>query len=139
MCIRDSRRAVRSQSLIAAAAVLAGRSAATTADLWPLPLVAPTAEAQLVAREALIDLLESSSNPLLPHVTEEASAGRLARADRLTRQAQETLAAMTTEPSQDDKLRVEALLREIDAGFTAETMPADLSTVRAQLVSLVQT
>ena len=55
------------------------------------------------------------------------------------RQAQETLAAMTTEPSQDDKLRVEALLREIDAGFTAETMPADLSTVRAQLVSLVQT
>jgi hypothetical protein len=50
----SDRRAVRSQALVAAAAALDGRRRATAADLWPLPLVVPTAEGQPVARGALV-------------------------------------------------------------------------------------
>lgn len=132
----SDRRAVRSQNLIAAAAVLDGRSAATAADLWPLPLIVPTAEAQPVARDVLADLLGSSANAALPTVAEEASAGPVARAQRLIKAAEALdLAAPLTS---DQRLRVEAILREIDACFVAESLPHELSEARSRLVSMVQ-
>lgn len=131
------RRAVRAQALVASAAVMAGRTTATAADLWPLPLIAPTAEAQVMARETLADLLAESSNQLLPRATEELSAGPVARANRLVERSNELLAALGAAPTRDDKLRLEALLREVDAGFSADTMPPPLAAVRQQLVALV--
>lgn len=76
----SDRRAVRSQRLIAAAAALDGRAAATAADLWVLPLIAPSAEAQALTRETLSDLLKVSRNAALGYAAEELSLGMLARA-----------------------------------------------------------
>ena len=54
------RRAVKAQSLVAAAAVLDGRNVASRADLWPLPLIVPTNESQIAAREVLGPLLDDA-------------------------------------------------------------------------------
>lgn len=134
----SDRRAVRAQGLIAAAAVLDGRSSATDADLWPLPLVAPSADAQPIAREVLSDLLKSSQNRSLPYVAEELSAGPLARARRLVGAADELLTVAVVAVDVDHRLRIEAVLREIDAGFVGESMPDDLRQARAMLIERVQ-
>ena len=83
------RRAVKAQSLVAAAAVLDGRSTATTADLWPLPLIVPTNESQIAAREVLGPLLDDASNAVTPHAAELLSASRASRAQRLVGRCQE--------------------------------------------------
>jgi MoxR-like ATPase len=59
----SDRRIVKTQRLAAAAAVLAGRQAATEADLWPLLYVLPTQEAQLSAQDVLRDSLATAQNP----------------------------------------------------------------------------
>ena len=133
----SDRRAVRCQALVAAAAVLGGRSVASAADLWPLPLVVPSAEAQPVAREALGDLLESAESRLLPHAAEELSAGPLARARRLVVVSQDLIDELNGGLDRDSRLRVEAVLREIDAGFAPDALPTDLADARSQLVSLI--
>ena len=56
----SDRRAVRSQRLIAAAAALDGRDRASGADLWVLPMIAPTADDQATAQEVLSDLIEQA-------------------------------------------------------------------------------
>jgi MoxR-like ATPase len=130
------RRAVRSQRLIAAAAVLDGRSVATEADLWPLCLVSPTADAQRLARDALEDMLGPTTNGALPHAAELISQGPLARADRLVAAGRALLQAVAVPTSdRDERLRVEAALREIDAGFSAAEMPAALAEMRTALVA----
>ena len=52
----SDRRIVKSQRLIAAAALLRGQRLATEADLWPLLYVLPTREIQQHGREVLQDL-----------------------------------------------------------------------------------
>ena len=79
----SDRRVVRAQRLVAAAAVLDGRLAAGPEDLWVLPVIAPTLDAQALARETLSDLLRTSRNTGLAHAAEELSRGPLARAARL--------------------------------------------------------
>ena len=133
----SDRRVVRSQGLVAAAAVLDGRSEATAADLWTLPLVAPTLDAQHVARSALADLLESAHSSLLPNAAEEYSAGVLARARRLIDSGRALLAEASDSPDPDAKLRMEATLREIDAGFASAEITDELAEVRAALVAVV--
>jgi MoxR-like ATPase len=133
----SDRRVVRSQGLVAAAAVLDGRMEATAADLWTLPLVAPTLDAQHVARSALADLLDSAHSSLLPNAAEEYSAGVLARARRLIDSGRGLLEANTDTPDRDAKLRMEATLREIDAGFTSAEITDELAEVRAALVAVV--
>jgi MoxR-like ATPase len=49
----SDRRAVKAQFLIAAAALLDGRTSPAEADLWPLIFVVPTAKQQDIARESL--------------------------------------------------------------------------------------
>ena len=135
----SDRRAVRSQRLVAAAAALDGRAGATAADLWVLPLVAPTADAQATARETLSDLLGSSRNGTLVMAAEELSRSRSARADRLLSQGESLLAGVGEAPPElDDRLRLEAMLREIDSGFAEPDLPAMLAQVRARLVAVVQ-
>ncbi|MEV7779469.1 AAA family ATPase [Kitasatospora sp. NPDC088351] len=134
----SDRRAVRSQKLVAAAAVLDGRTAGTARDLWVLPLIAPTADTQALARDTLADLVEKSANRSLAHAAEELSRSSAARADRLARQSTALLAEHRTLPDgRDSRLRLEAALREIDAGFDPADLPAGLAGIRAELVAVV--
>jgi MoxR-like ATPase len=132
----SDRRAVRAQRLIAAAAALDGRSFATESDLWVLPLIAPTADTQVLARETLADLLTGSRNASLVHSAEELSRGPQARAERLRQTADELLTALDGQPADHDtRLRLEATLREIDAGFAHADLPPALDDVRAKLLT----
>ncbi|MFF2078327.1 AAA family ATPase [Kitasatospora sp. NPDC058162] len=143
----SDRRAVRSQNLVAAAAVLDGRTAASARDLWVLPLIAPTADTQALARETLADLIDQAANRSLAHTAEELSRSTAARAERLQRTGAALLAehggrAERAErgglpDGQDSRLRLEAVLREIDAGFDPADLPAPLADVRAGLVAVV--
>jgi MoxR-like ATPase len=133
------RRAVRSQSLIAAAAAIDGRTTATAADLWPLPLIVPTADAQPVARDALGDLLDATRNGVLGAAAEELSGGTAARADRLTAAAARVIGELPQPINTDARLQVESLLREIDAGFVIEALPAGLADARNHLLSALAT
>ncbi|MFB7470413.1 AAA family ATPase [Kitasatospora sp. NPDC056184] len=132
------RRAVRSQRLVAAAAVLDGRTAATARDLWVLPLIAPTADTQTLARDTLGDLIEKAANESLAHAAEELSRSTAARAERLARTGAALLAEHRDLPEgRDSRLRLEAALREIDAGFDPADLPAALAGIRAELVAAV--
>jgi MoxR-like ATPase len=133
----SDRRAVRSQRLVAAAAVLAGRVRPTDADLWPLILAVPTREQQAVARECLHDVLARTENAALPAAAEEASLGPLARAARIATAGREALAVVPEDPD-DWRLRLEGIVREIDAGFAPEIMPTDLAEVRARIVAVLR-
>lgn len=137
------RRAVRVQRLIAAAAVLAGRPNPSEADLWPLILAIPTLEEQTLAREVLRDLLSATENSALRAAAEEASLGPLARAARLAEAGQTTLAdrpdGNAFGPMAIWRLKLEGIVREIDAGFVAETLPAPLAVVRTQIAQALST
>jgi MoxR-like ATPase len=132
------RRAVRAQRLVAAAAVLDGRTGAGARDLWVLPLVAPTAEAQALTREVLDDLLGAARNASLGYAAEEFSQGPGARADRLAGEARRLLADVGERPvDRDARLRVEATLREIDAAFATDDLTDALREARTRLVGAI--
>lgn len=150
----SDRRAVRVQRLVAAAAVLAGRTHVTDQDLWPLLTAVPTREEQSVARDALRDLLARSRNDALRAASEDASAGPLARARRLAADAETLLArgpeaptgasegdphVAPPDPREAFRLRVEAVLREIDASFAPGSLPEALTGVRPRLVAALDT
>lgn len=128
----SDRRIVKSQRLIAAAAVLDGREQPTSADLWPLIYAIANEEDQITARELLHDQLSESNNSALGAAVEEASKGILARAQRLVDQV-ETMLAL---PDQERNiLALEALGREIDTGFGLNTMPEPLKLAREKLIT----
>jgi MoxR-like ATPase len=133
----SDRRIVRAQRLIAAAAVLAGRTQAETADLWPLVYAVPTALDQETARDALKELLEASESPLSAAAL-DASLGTRARARRIVEHAGELLGA---EPALEERegwlLRLEAIAREIDASFPAQGRSEPLESVRGRIASLL--
>lgn len=131
----SDRRAVRAQRLIAAAAALDGRLQASPADLWVVPLIAPSADGQTLAVSVLSDLMAASRNQALPHASEAYSQGPQARATRLASAAGELLAEVDLELSSDDRLRVEAILREIDASFGESDLPEDLGAARGALMT----
>lgn len=135
----SDRRIVKSQRLVAAAAVLAGRLEATPADLWPLFYALPTQAAQLQARDALSELFALAEHPHLHYAVEAATLQPRSRAARLVDAAQACLASTTGTLEQgpadapDATASLEAVLREIDANFAAEQMPATLAPLREQL------
>lgn len=129
----SDRRIVKSQRLIAAAALLSGRDKATQADLWPLFYILPTQEAQQHAREVLRDILAPSANANLYSAVEEASLQPMSRLARLCESSRACLA-------REDELRkveAEALLREIDANFSTESLPGELRALRIRLAELL--
>lgn len=132
--ILSDRRIVKSQRLIAAAAVLDGRETPNKSDLWPLIHVIPDHNEQVKAREVLKELLQDSSNNTLNAAAEGASQGPLARAQRLTRQVKDLLAKPKEQITSD---AVQALGKEIDTSFSLQTMPAELVTAREQLMAAV--
>lgn len=129
------RRIVRSQRLIAAAAVTAGRTEAGLADIWPLVYILPSKEEQDRAREVLSDLLGESENPALPSAAEEASRGALAAAERLERSAGELLLKLTEDNKDEFCLKLEGVAREIDCTFSKETLPGNLAKIREQIIT----
>ena len=129
----SDRRIVKAQRLIAAAAVLAGRTSAADADLWPLLYVLPTLEAQQSAREVLKDTLALSHNPTLFSAVEQAAMQPLSRAARLALAADACLAREDA----DRHGEAEQILREIDANFSSETLPDDLAPRRLLLAGLL--
>ena len=127
----SDRRAVKCQKLVAAAAALAGRAAPTEADLWPIVAAVPTAHEQQLAREALHDLLTASENPALVAAATEASAGPLARAHGLVEAGEALLAGV--HDSDAWRLKVEGVLRDIDASFDPVSLPDALRELRPRL------
>ncbi|MBG6103860.1 MoxR-like ATPase [Micromonospora vinacea] len=135
----SDRRVVRSQRLVAAAATLDGRSAATADDLWVLALIAPTLDAQATAREALSNLVAQGRNASLVYAAEEFARGQQARAARLVEAGRRLLDELGTGPlTHDGRLRYEATLREIDAGFVRADAPQALQDMRGLLVTAIQ-
>lgn len=127
------RRIVRAQNLVAATAVLSGRAQASAKDLWPLVNAIPTELEQETARDVLRQVLAESDSALSAAAL-DASASRQARATRLLRAAEPLLAAT---PEGDARvpwqLRIEGLLREIDAGFPKNALPEPLPALRERL------
>jgi len=126
----SDRRIVKVQGLMAAAAVLAGRREVLSADLWPILYALPTADLQASGREVLKSLLAQAEHPILLSAVEQATLQPLSRAARLCESAELWLGAASRPRSQ-----AEALLREMDANFSDETRPPDLSRLRAALSS----
>ena len=129
---------MRAQRLVAAAAVLDGRDAPSATDLWVLPMIAPSADDQVTAQEALADLLAAASSATLAHAAEQFARGRRARAARLTASGEVLLEELDgATVGHAERLRAEATLREIDAGFGSDEMPEELGLVRARLAVVV--
>jgi MoxR-like ATPase len=134
----SDRRLVRAQKLIAAAAALDGRDRAQASDLWPLVYTIPTAEQQATARDLLASILEATDNTVLHAAAEDAARGPLIRARRLTAAADDLLAVPPSSPADPAwRLRVEALLREIDAGFAESDRTLELGQKRQRLVDAI--
>jgi MoxR-like ATPase len=133
----SDRRAVKVQRLMAAAAALAGRQSPGMADLWPLIYAVPTQEGQALAREVLRDLLSATENPALAAAALEASAGPLARAQRIARAGREVLNDVPVSGSGEAyaawRLKLEGVVREMDAGFAPETLPPELQVLREEI------
>ena len=125
----SDRRIVKSQRLVAAAAVLAGRLDAGPADLWPLFYALPTQAAQLQARDALRELFALAEHPHLHYAVEEATLQPRSRIARLADAAQACLGTQAAEHGAG----IEAVLREIDANFVGDQLPAELAPLREQL------
>lgn len=128
----SDRRIVKTQRLIAAAALLSGRINATQADLWPLFYVLPTPEAQQRGREILADKLAFSQNSNLFNAVEEATLQPFSRVARLVETANRCL---TASPAEQPAL-VKEILREIDANFTEKTLPEALAELRQRLIDV---
>src|SRR5262249_41445001 len=136
----SDRRVVKIQKLVAAAGAIAGRTQPSESDLWPIVGAVPSRDGQSAAREVLKDILAKAESEALAAAALEASLGPLARAQRIVAAGQSLLAAR---PVDDDRaveswrLKLEGVAREIDAGFGGQSMPPAVSSVRAQIVSVV--
>jgi MoxR-like ATPase len=132
------RRIVRSQNLIAAAAALAGRGSASHADLWPLIYAVPTELEQQTARDALRELLAESESAL-GSAALDASASARARAAKLEEATRAALAEPRTDAGRESwLLRLEGLLRDMDASFSQAALPEPLPELRQKLKALVE-
>jgi MoxR-like ATPase len=133
------RRIVRVQRLVAGAAALAGRSAPTEGDIWPIIFALPTEQAQHLGRDVLRDFLSSSQNETLLSAAAESSLGARARGARILGDG---LAVVDAPPSDESqraawRLRVEGIAREIDATFTEATLPGELAALRGRIVEIL--
>jgi MoxR-like ATPase len=132
----SDRRIVKSQRLIAAAAVLAGRKKASDQDLWPIIYLIPTNEAQTLARDVLQEILAKSVAPFMHSAAEEVTQQAISRIPRLIEEAVNCL-ALSNQPELFKPL-AESLLREIDASFSADDLTPELSKYRTSIAVLLE-
>jgi MoxR-like ATPase len=132
----SDRRVVNMQKLVTAAAALAGRERPTAADLWPIVYAVPTPDGQGQARDVLRDLVAEADNGALAAAAEDASASPASRAARLVAAAEGLLSRAGGDGDRVAlRLELEALAREIDAGFAKEELPPTLRETRDRIVS----
>lgn len=134
----SDRRVVKLQQLVAAATVLDGRTAPSAADLWPVIYALPTAEAQALGRDVLREYLGASNSQALAAAAESASHSPALRAQRL----QGEIARLLSVPSAEREpngygLRLEALLREVDASFAPGDIPGELVRLRTEAATAI--
>ncbi|KQO42509.1 AAA family ATPase [Methylobacterium sp. Leaf85] len=135
----SDRRVVRGQSLIAAAALIAGRAEAEAADLWPVIHLVQDRIAQDEARDLLRVELGAAASRILPEAAKAAGYGPTARAADLAREG-ETLAGAAPDdraaPAFESWLvRAESFLAQVDAAFSAEARPPALAAARDSLLA----
>lgn len=123
----SDRRLVKSQRLIAAAALLDRRLEPDGRDLWPLVFILPDEACQQVGGDALKPLLEDCRSAALSAAAEEASGSVAARRERLRQNALRILGGEAAPAA------VEAVLREIDAELPAADRGEELAALRAEL------
>ncbi|MBI1494373.1 AAA family ATPase [Halocynthiibacter styelae] len=137
----SDRRLVKGQKLIAAAALLGGRSKASVADLWPVIYMIQDPDLQNEVKDLLAAELGKGENILLSESVKQSSSGPQARAVDLTKYGQDLLSqkpALTSDPGFEIwQVKLESLLTRIDAGFSAEDMPQTLSVLRTGLIASV--
>jgi MoxR-like ATPase len=136
----SDRRIVKLQKLVAAAAVLDGRSVATGADLWPLVFTIVRPNDQDRARDLLRTTLEASRNAAVGAAAEHASLGPLARAARLEQAAASLIGSVPADAIERRRwrLKLEAIARELDAAFPTTgptSMPESLAATRGRIVA----
>ncbi|MBI5537990.1 MAG: AAA family ATPase [Deltaproteobacteria bacterium] len=137
----SDRRAVRVQRLMAAAALLDGRTTAAPGDLWPIVFVVPTADGQKIARDVLRERLARSESGTLPAAALEASQGPRARAIRVIEAGRlllgERPGAGDMDAQQVWRLRLESVAREIDSIFAPEELPEELKALRTDVATIL--
>ncbi|OCG41949.1 AAA family ATPase [Gilliamella sp. Bif1-4] len=130
----SDRRVVKTLKLIATAALVNGRLEAGKQDLWPLFYVLPTIDMQQRGQEILKDVFTLSNNSQLFYAPESAVQQPNARLERLIEMATNCL---NNGNDNIDINHIESILREIDANYSSETIPAQLKPFRAQLIKLI--
>ncbi len=136
----SDRRLVKGQKLIAAAALVAGRTEAGPEDLWPLIFLIQDKSVQQEMRDLLQEEFKLCVNNSFPTVVKEASHGALAHSQELQTYGLKLLEdkpKLQTGLSWETWLvKAEALLTQIDAVFKKETLPEGLSSLRAGLAAI---
>lgn len=137
----SDRRLIKGQKLIAAAAMLAGRTQATVADLWPVIYMVQDPALQLEVKDLLAAELAKGENALLSESVKQSTFGPQALAADLVSYGQELLAkkpTLVSDPGYEIwQVKLESLLTRIDAGFAAEEMPETLSVLRSGLIASI--
>ncbi|MEP4196225.1 MAG: AAA family ATPase [Aliishimia sp.] len=138
----SDRRLVRGQKLIAAAALLAGRTKASEADLWPVVYMIQDRTLQAQAKELLAEELQKGENAVLDEATKQAAYGPAAYASDLAHAAQthlEEKPQMRDDPSYARWcIKAEGQLARIDAGFADDTRPETLTLARTALLAALK-
>ncbi|MEO9515885.1 MAG: AAA family ATPase [Paracoccaceae bacterium] len=139
--VLSDRRLVKGQKLIAAAALLAGRTKASLADLWPVVYMVQDKGLQTEVKDLLAAELAKGENALLVESVGYSSFGPQALANELVQYGQKLLEGKPTLPSDPAfemwQVKLEALLIRIDAGFPEDDLPESLSLLKSGLIASV--
>lgn len=137
----SDRKAVKAQKLIAAAALLRGDNVASAQDLWPITYLVQDKAQQTEVGELLSTELKESANPVLRESVAKATYGPTAHAAHLTHQVSQLLDARPSTPADPGYeiwlVRLETLITQIDAAFSAETLPEQLRTLRSSMQGIL--
>ena len=137
----SDRKAIKAQKLIAAAALLRGDTAANAQDLWPITYLVQDKQQQIEVGELLASELKESANPILRESVAKATYGPTAHAAHLSHHITQLLDARpanTGDPTYEIWLvRLETLMTQIDAAFSAETLPEQLRTLRSSIQAVL--
>jgi MoxR-like ATPase len=137
----SDRKAVKAQKLVAAAALLRGDTAASAQDLWPITYLVQDKAQQVEVSELLATELKESMNPVLRESVAKATYGPTAHAAHLNHKITTLLDARpanTGDPAYEIWLvRLETLMTEIDAAFSAETLSEQMRTLRSSMQGIL--